>query len=74
MLGIVCATRGHDAEAAAWLERALVHANASGDRHTRLSITQTLFLYLRERFLGAEEPRTKQARDALLKAQKLSIR
>ena len=34
------------AEAAAWLERALVHANACGDLVTRRTVTQSLSMGL----------------------------
>jgi predicted ATPase len=45
-LAVICNFQGRQGEAAEWLERALEHANASGDQHTRLSVTQTLALTL----------------------------
>jgi class 3 adenylate cyclase/tetratricopeptide (TPR) repeat protein len=41
-IGLDCRSRGRMVEAAAWLERALVHANASGDLVTRRTVIQGL--------------------------------
>ena len=46
LLGRICVTQGRRAEAAAWLERALVHANACGDLVTRRLVTQSLAMEL----------------------------
>jgi class 3 adenylate cyclase/tetratricopeptide (TPR) repeat protein len=46
MLGRICRTLGRGAEAAAWSERALVHANACGDPVTRRLVTQSLAMTL----------------------------
>jgi class 3 adenylate cyclase/tetratricopeptide (TPR) repeat protein len=46
LLGRICVTQSRGAEAAAWLERALVHANASGDLVTRRMVTQTLAMVI----------------------------
>ncbi len=43
---MICRVQGRQAEAAAWLERALVHANACGDLVTRRMVTQSLAMIL----------------------------
>ena len=45
-LGMVCRGLGQLAEAAGWLEEALVHANAGDDVPTRRIVTQTLAMIL----------------------------
>jgi class 3 adenylate cyclase/tetratricopeptide (TPR) repeat protein len=46
LLGRICRTLGQAAEAAAWSERALVHANACSDLVTRRVVTQSLAMTL----------------------------
>jgi class 3 adenylate cyclase/tetratricopeptide (TPR) repeat protein len=46
LLGRICRTLGRGAEAAAWSERALMHANACGDLVTRRLVTQSLAMTL----------------------------
>src|SRR5262249_2831269 len=46
-LGTICRVQGREADAAAWFEKALVHANASGDPVTRRGVTQSVAMPLR---------------------------
>jgi hypothetical protein len=62
-LGLICRYEAEEAQAAAWLERALVHADAGGDLTTRRMITQSLAMTL----VGGPMP----VRDAIARCKEL---
>jgi DNA-binding SARP family transcriptional activator len=74
-LGRICRVRGREAEATDWFERALVHANASGDVATRRLVTQAVAQPLRtgpmpvaDAIRRCEELRAENAADQVLDA------
>jgi class 3 adenylate cyclase/tetratricopeptide (TPR) repeat protein len=63
LLGRICVKHGRAAEAAAWYERALVHANACSEVTTRRLVTQSLAMT----FVGGPMP----AADAIRRCEEL---
>jgi class 3 adenylate cyclase/predicted ATPase len=65
-LGHICQIQGRRAEAAEWLEQALVHANICGDQVTRRTVTQSLATILSAGPMpaGAAIRRCEELRDA----------